>query len=65
MLSLKDFRENEIQSKEKIVGGELWGYSYQCNGSNNGFSTIGPNINYQEGFERCGSAGFVATPIYQ
>lgn len=66
MLKLKSFKKFEIKSssfKGGIGDAQPYGWSYKCDGSDDGFSTVGSDIDFGYGFERC-SGGFEVTPIF-
>jgi len=51
------------KTEKNLIKGGVWGYTYTCIGTDTGFSTIGPIINYTEAFKRCPN-GFTANPIH-
>ena len=51
--------------QRQLTGGVTpWGHSYSCKDSDNGFSTVGPNIDEDEANRRCGAGGYTTRAIY-
>lgn len=51
------------KSQQKSIKGGVWGWHYKCRGSEDGFSSMGSTIQFEEADSRCGSAGYTVHPI--
>lgn len=64
MLKLEDFKEYKVKSSV-IKGGTSthFGFTYECDGSDDAFSIMSTDIYFAYATNRCGGS-FTVTPLY-
>ena len=63
MLSLEDFEKYKIEASQVKGGSTIFAWTYECHGSDDAFSIMGPEVDLAYAQARCGG-GFEAYAIW-